>query len=95
MINPEVESQPFGRALALVGNKFPLDDFAKLRLTELPDFETLLQWAGYLFELVHVLHPGHYQVSQVGPLEIVIYDPDFLGVFDRQVRARVGSHGIA
>ena len=61
MIDFEVEPQPFGSILALVGNKLPLNNFAELLLSELSDLRTLLWWADYSFKLAHVLHPrdGH------------------------------------
>lgn len=38
---------------------------------------------GYPFELVHILHPRNSETGEVGPLEEVLDDSDFLWVVGR------------
>ena len=46
-------------------------------------------------KLAEILHPSDCKISQVGPLEKVVYDPDFLGVGNYETLARVNGEGVA
>ncbi len=89
MVHLQIKPEPLGLVLALVGYELSLDDYAELLLRELLDLRTLLWRTNYPFELVHILHSGNCKVSKVRPLKVVIYDPDFLWIFNRKSLARV------
>ena len=92
MIDLQVKPEPLGLVLVLVGHELLCDGFAELllgRWNSWHDLRTLLWGTDYPFELAHVLHPGHCKVGKVGPLEVVVYDPDFLWIMDGEVLARV------
>lgn len=73
----------FGLILTLVGHKLLYDGLAELLLgSGCYHVGTLLRRVSYPFEMVHVLHTGYYQVGEIGPLEIVVDDPDLLRVVD-------------
>ena len=80
VIDLQVNAKPLGLVLARVGHERLCDGFAELllgRWYSWSDLRTLLRGTDYPFELVH---PGHRKVGKVGPLEVVVYNPDLFGV---------------
>ena len=97
LIDFQVKPGPLGLVLALVDHELLCDGFAELLLSRWnswPDLRTLLWGTGYPFELAHVLHPGHRKMGKVGPLEIVVYDPDFLWIMDGEALAPVDRQSV-
>ena len=97
MVDREVEGcqEPLALVLPLVGHQLPLDDFAELLLGELPDLRTLFWGAHYTFELCEIFHPRDRKIGQVGPLEEVVNDPDFLRVVDCEALGTMYSHRVS
>ena len=74
----------------VIDHELLCDGFAELllgRWNSWSDIRTLLLGTDYPFELVHVLHPGLRKVGKVGPVEVVVYDRDFLWIMDGEALA--------
>ena len=93
MINHQAKPEPLGLVLSLIGHKLFYDVLAELLLGECAcTLRALLLGAYYPLELAEILHC---KVSPVGPLEKVVYDPDFLGVCNCETLARMNGEGVA
>ena len=97
MVDLEVESlETFGSVQALVAHELTLNSLAELLLGwGSPVFRTLFWWTGDPFELMHILHTRHSEVGQIGPLEVVVDDPDLFGIVYGEALACVNRHHVA
>ena len=94
-VNFQIELTLLGSVLAFVSSEFLCDLGSELLIAQwLSDLGSLSLRKDNPFKLLQVLHAGNRQVNKVGPLEVVIYDPDLLGTFDGQTLRAMNCKGI-
>ena len=80
VINLQAESAPSGQVLVPIGCQLSLNDFALLFGEHGRVLRTLFWRTDHSLELVHIFYPRNGQIGEICPLEVVIHDPNFLGI---------------